>query len=270
MSVTGEFFDIGMLLVIYHCLQKFTIFELFSGTTIKTALKVHQQLLDPKYPRPDEPPSMNPEESASGNGSLMRLSPVPAALHRDPPAAIETALLRSRVTHSSQLCLDACTLATAYIIGFYHAEATTAKERKEVVLNPAFTPFADGRPIPLNEERIKDLHEHHPYKNQSKDDIVTSGFVLATLQSALWALWHGNTFEEVDIMRYLHDRDADNAAMYRVYCCFCLLVMMSILLARCTGNLLGLVMGTKTSHHGGLKACRSQICYGTHIRVLLS
>lgn len=140
---------------------------------------------------------MHPEEDASGNGSLMRLSPVPAALHQNPAAAIEAASLQSRITHSSPLCVDSCTLATAYMIGFYHSEAETAKARKEAILNPDFTPFTDGTPIPLKDDRLKDLHKRHPYKDRNVDDVETSGFVLATLESALWALWHGNTFEEV-------------------------------------------------------------------------
>jgi ADP-ribosyl-[dinitrogen reductase] hydrolase len=142
---------------------------------------------------------MHPERDASGNGSLMRLSPVPAALHRNPAAAIETASLQSRITHSSPLCVDSCVLATAYMIGFYHAEASTANERKQAVLNPDFTPFTDGTPIPLESDELKDLHKWHAYKGKDESDIDTSGFVLSTIEAALWALWHGNTFEEVGL-----------------------------------------------------------------------
>ncbi|ELU43128.1 ADP-ribosylglycohydrolase domain-containing protein [Rhizoctonia solani AG-1 IA] len=153
-------------------------------------------LLDPKCPRPTHLPNMNPEIEASGNGSLMRLSPVPAALHRDPFLAIQTASLQSKITHSSPLCVDSCVLATAYMIGFYHAEANTAKERKQVVLNPDFTPFSDGTPIPLESPELMDLHKQHRYKERIVADVETSGYVLHTLEAALWALWHSDTFEE--------------------------------------------------------------------------
>ncbi|KAG9125628.1 hypothetical protein FRC07_006842, partial [Ceratobasidium sp. 392] len=132
----------------------------------------------------------------SGNGSLMRLSPVPAALHRDPAKAIVTASLQSRVTHSSPLCVDACILATAYMIGFYHAKGN-ARERKQTVLNPDFTPFADGSPIRLVTEQVRELHEKGSYKNRQKSEVMTDGFVISTLEAGLWALWRGNTFEEV-------------------------------------------------------------------------
>ncbi|CAE6399214.1 unnamed protein product [Rhizoctonia solani] len=176
MSVIGTCFDIG-------------------GTT-QLALLSYSKLLDPKNPRPTHTPNMNPEIECSGNGSLMRLSPVPAALHRDPPLAIKTASLQSKITHASPLCVDSCILATAYMIGFYHAEANTAKERKQVVLSPDFTPFSDGTPIPLESAELRDLHKRQLYKEKNVVDIETSGYVLATLEAALWALWHSDTFEE--------------------------------------------------------------------------
>ncbi|KAH7344613.1 ADP-ribosylation/Crystallin J1 [Rhizoctonia solani] len=176
LSVTGTCFDIG-------------------GTT-QLALLSHSKLLNPEAPRPMHTPNMNPTIEASGNGSLMRLSPVPAALHQDPSLAIKTASLQSKVTHASPLCVDSCVLSTAYMIGFYHAEANTPKERKQAVLNPDFTPFSDGTPIPLESAELMDLHKQHSYKEKNVADIDTSGYVLATLEAALWALWHSDTFEE--------------------------------------------------------------------------
>ncbi|KAF8708295.1 ADP-ribosylglycohydrolase, partial [Rhizoctonia solani] len=166
------------------------------GATTQFSLLSYSKLLDPKCPRPTHLPNMNPEIEASGNGSLMRLSPVPAALHRDPFLAIQTASLQSKITHSSPLCVDSCVLATAYMIGFYHAEANTTKERKQVVLNPNFTPFSDGTPIPLESPELMDLHKQHRYKERIGADVETSGYVLHTLEAALWALWHSDTFEE--------------------------------------------------------------------------
>ncbi|CAE6521913.1 unnamed protein product [Rhizoctonia solani] len=176
MSVTGRCFDIG--------------------ATTQFSLLSYSKLLNPEHPRPTRTPNMSPEIEASGNGSLMRLSPVPAALHRNPSLAFKTASLQSKITHSSPLCVDSCVLATAYMIGFYHAEANTATKRKQTVLNPDFTPFSDGTPIPLESAELRDLHKRHAYKEKKVADIDTSGYVLATLEAALWALWHSDTFEE--------------------------------------------------------------------------
>ncbi|KAF8609101.1 ADP-ribosylglycohydrolase [Ceratobasidium sp. AG-I] len=176
LSVTGECFDIGI--------------------TTQASLLTYVKLLDSNYPRPTHEPNSNPAIVNSGNGSLMRLSPVPAALHHDPAIAIAAASLQSRVTHASPLCVDSCVLATAYMIGFYHAKGESAKERKQAVLSSDFTPFADGSQILLVTSELKAIHELHAYKDKNASDISTDGFVLSTLEAALWALWHGNSFEE--------------------------------------------------------------------------
>lgn len=165
--------------------------------TTRASLTAYVKLLDADCPRPTNEPNSNPRVVNSGNGSLMRLSPVPAALHRNPAIAIAAASLQSRVTHASPLCVDSCVLATAYMIGFYHAQGESSKERKEAVLHSDFTPFADGSQIPLVSSELKAIHGHHAYKNKEASDISTAGFVLSTLEAALWALWHGNSFEEV-------------------------------------------------------------------------
>ncbi|KAJ1311063.1 hypothetical protein OPQ81_009567 [Rhizoctonia solani] len=158
MSVIGTCFDIGV--------------------NTRLSLLSYSKLINPEHPRPTHTPNMHPEIEASGNGSLMRLSPVPAALHRNPSLAIKTASLQSKITHASPLCVD------------------SSKERKQRVLNSDFTPFSDGTPIPLESAEIMALHKRHPYKEKSVVDIKTSGYVLATLEAALWALWHTDTFEE--------------------------------------------------------------------------
>ncbi|KAG8682953.1 hypothetical protein FRC08_014611 [Ceratobasidium sp. 394] len=175
LSVIGHCFDIGMATI--------------------SALATYVKLLDSNCPRPTNEPNMNPQIINSGNGSLMRLSPVPASLHHNPAKAIATASLQSRVTHSSPLCIDACILATAYMVGFYHAKGN-ARERKRAVLNPEFTPFADGSRIPLVTEEVQELHGEGLYKNRDVSEVMTDGFVLSTLEAALWALWRGDTFEE--------------------------------------------------------------------------
>ena len=65
------------------------------------------------------------------------------------------------------------------------------------MLSSDFTPFADGSQIPLASSELRAIHELHMYKDKKASDISTDGFVLSTLEAALWALWHGNSFEEV-------------------------------------------------------------------------
>jgi len=59
--------------------------------------------------------STNPE--SAGNGSLMRLAPVPLFFAKDPKKAIEMSAESSRTTHGSTACIDACRYLGALIVG---------------------------------------------------------------------------------------------------------------------------------------------------------
>jgi ADP-ribosylglycohydrolase len=54
-------------------------------------------------------------ENCSGNGSLMRISPVGLMLWRDPEAAKQVARQQSQITHPATACVDACALYTELI-----------------------------------------------------------------------------------------------------------------------------------------------------------
>lgn len=47
-------------------------------------------------------------EGAAGNGSLMRLCPVPLGFHKYPRAALTLAEESSRTTHGAKAALDVC------------------------------------------------------------------------------------------------------------------------------------------------------------------
>ena len=55
---------------------------------------------------------------AEGNGSLMRIAPVPALLHRHPALAIDIAARQSQITHNSAAAVDACRYFTGTFVDF--------------------------------------------------------------------------------------------------------------------------------------------------------
>ena len=89
LSPTGECFDIG--------------------GTVSTALGKFLSYGDP-YAGSDHPHS-------AGNGSLMRLAPVPMYWSRDPAEAIERSAESSRTTHGALPCIDACRYMGGLIVG---------------------------------------------------------------------------------------------------------------------------------------------------------
>ena len=82
LSSNGECFDIGM------CTRK----------------ALHQF----ESSNQTEPYCGGTSERASGNGSLMRLCPVPIFYHKHPTVAIQLSKESSRVTHGSPAALEAC------------------------------------------------------------------------------------------------------------------------------------------------------------------
>lgn len=81
-----------------HLSSNGTCFDI--GKTVRKAL--HQ------FERSGEPYSGSTAENAAGNGSLMRLCPVPLLYHRHPLVAMELSKESSRVTHGPKAALDAC------------------------------------------------------------------------------------------------------------------------------------------------------------------
>jgi len=79
------------------------------GTTTVRALHRFEQTGEP-YCGTDDP-------RAAGNGSLMRLAPVPLRFANHPAEAIERSGDSSRTTHAARVCVDACRYFGGLIAG---------------------------------------------------------------------------------------------------------------------------------------------------------
>lgn len=79
------------------------------GNTTRTALEAFQRTRNP-FPGPTDP-------RFAGNGSLMRLAPVPLFFARDPKESIERAGDSSRTTHGAREAVDACRYFSALLVG---------------------------------------------------------------------------------------------------------------------------------------------------------
>ena len=87
---------------------------------------------------------------ASGNGSIMRLAPVPIGFHRHFPDQIDTLIERavesSLPTHASPQCLSACACLAVILCGLAHGIP------REEVLDPDWGPL----------RRVGEIQELHP------------------------------------------------------------------------------------------------------------
>lgn len=115
LSSTGECFDIGL--------------------TTKKAL---HEFLTSKNPY-----AGRTEENTAGNGSLMRLAPVPLAFPNDLHKAIEQAGNSSRTTHGALTCVDACRYYAGLIVGALNGNIP-AHWREKLAMRKTIEGLADS------------------------------------------------------------------------------------------------------------------------------
>lgn len=163
------------------------------GNTTKEALVLYEKTGNP-YCGSFEPRS-------AGNGSIMRLAPVPLYFARDLQLGIDFSAKSSRTTHSVLIAVDACRYFGALII---LAVNGTSKEDmfSDAVLNH-FT-WSDCSLEP----EIFEI-AGGSFKIKKEDDILTSGFVVHTLEAALWAFYKSSSFEEGLLLAVNLGDDAD-------------------------------------------------------------
>jgi ADP-ribosylglycohydrolase len=126
--------------------------------------------------------SASTSESASGNGSIMRLAPVPIRfMHFFPDRISELAALAaesSLPTHASLQCLSACQYLALVLVGLLHGV-----DRDEV-LSPDWEPLL----------RLRADHPLHPavdevaagsFRRRSPPEIVGGGYIVKSLEAAL-------------------------------------------------------------------------------------
>jgi len=145
-------------------------------------------------------------EHASGNGSIMRLAPVPIRygdlLASDIEEFSKLAEESSLPTHASEQCLSACRYLAAVL-----AALIQGGERHDV-LSPDWKPLRH-----LNE--IKPLHPlihevtQGSFRQKQPPAIQGSGWVVRSLEAALWAFHDADNFEEAVLKAVNLGDDAD-------------------------------------------------------------
>jgi len=90
------------------------------------------------------------DERTSGNGSLMRLAPVPVCFHRDLSRAMEVARLSSLTTHQGIEASDGCRLLTYLIVRAIHEQPTDAQVflRPDHITTPLTDPSTGNETLP--------------------------------------------------------------------------------------------------------------------------
>ena len=169
MSSTGDCFDIG--------------------GTVMSALDNYIEHADPF--------SGSIDEDTAGNGSLMRLAPIPIFYASNKELAVKYAGESSRTTHGAAECIDSCRLFTSLIIESYNAAS------KEAIFEQcAYQPYAPN---------VIEI-ANRSFMSKSYQELTGSGYVIESLESALWCFMNSDNFEEAILLSANIGNDADTTA----------------------------------------------------------
>ncbi len=138
----------------------------------------------------------------AGNGSLMRLAPVPLAFATQPVAALQRAGDSSRTTHAARTAVDACYLLAALILGALRGES------KDTIMSPYYAPipyYWNQNPLVTEIDEIA----AGIYKHKQPPEIQATGYVVKTLEAALWAFYNSDSFDEGCLLAVNLGDDAD-------------------------------------------------------------
>ena len=164
------------------------------GNTVKTALETFKRVKEP-YSGPKEP-------QFAGNGSLMRLAPVALLYSDDLNVCIKMCAESSKTTHRAQEAVEACEFFGSLICG---AASGLSKEK---LLSKDYIKGVKQKGGVSWSPNI-DAIANGSYKEKSAADIQSSGYVIHTLEAALWAFYHSTSFEDGLIKAVNLGDDAD-------------------------------------------------------------
>lgn len=165
------------------------------GNTVVGALR--------RFKQDGEPYAGSTDKYSAGNGSLMRLAPIPLFYAHNPEEAIHYAGESSRTTHGAQACVDACRYYAGLILGALQGAS------KAQLLSDHYTPLTEqSTPYVAEVAQIAS----GSFKEKEPPDIRGTGYVVQSLEAALWAFERSNTFREGVLLSANLGEDADTTA----------------------------------------------------------
>lgn len=164
------------------------------GGTVSKALRAYERSGDP-YSGPTD-------YYSAGNGSLMRLAPVPLFFANDPKRAIALSATSSRTTHGAREAVDACRYFASLLMG------VLAEHDKATLLSPSYA-LPDGIWKEASLAPKIEAIRAGSFKRRNPPDIRGTGYVVNCLEAALWAFYRTDTFREGCLKAVNLGEDAD-------------------------------------------------------------
>lgn len=164
------------------------------GTTVQAALA--------KFAKTRESYCGSSDPWSAGNGSLMRLAPVPLFFAHSPMEAIERSGESSKTTHGAASAVDACRYFGGLIVGAIRGIT------KEELLSDRYAPVEGYWRTNRLVHEIDEIAAGS-YKRLEPPEIKGTGYVVKCLESALWAFHSSHTFRNGCLLAVNLGDDAD-------------------------------------------------------------
>ncbi len=159
------------------------------GMTVQDALG--------RYISTGNPLSGSTSPLSAGNGSIMRLAPVVIAFHRNDTKLVEYAGESSKTTHGCKECVESCRLFSVLL------KRAMEHDDKEAILL--------GHDYKSNSTKVRALGEAD-YLNKGYKEVTGSGYVIESLETALWCFKNSGSFKEAVLLATNIGNDADTTA----------------------------------------------------------
>ncbi|KAI9697316.1 MAG: hypothetical protein M1836_004880 [Candelina mexicana] len=190
LSATGYCFDIGgatrSALTIWD--RYFTQTRPEIDLSDPEAHTPGQELINQKLNREVEKPTHDPEvEICCGNGSLMRVAPIGLVYNSSPSLLTKYAALSSEATHPYPTNAEACIAYTRLI-------ALALRNAPKEALVSDFAGASQS--YTSLKSRFHEYTTLQSWQDKGESDISSSGYVINTLEAALWAFFTTEGFRD--------------------------------------------------------------------------
>jgi ADP-ribosylglycohydrolase len=164
------------------------------GNTVRRALV--------QFERTGEPFAGSTDAQSAGNGSLMRLAPVVMFYATDVEEAVARATDSSRTTHGAAEAVDACRYLAVLLVA-----ALEGRSKSEMLFDgmDLLRKASDAPPLTPAVRAIAE----GAFARKAPQEIRASGYVVHTLEAAVWAFHASSNFKEGALLAVNLGEDAD-------------------------------------------------------------
>jgi ADP-ribosylglycohydrolase len=155
-----------------------------------------------RFQNDGKPYAGSTEPTAAGNGSIMRLAPVPLFFAATPGEAVARAADSSRTTHGASESVDACRYLAALLVGAVRGVP------KDELTEDNYTPVAGLWDEVALAPRIAEVAAGS-FRRREPPEVRGSGYVVQSLEAALWAFHRSTTYRDGALLAVNLGDDAD-------------------------------------------------------------